>query len=399
MKKIVAWGSVLVLMLSCTYVFAQPRVRRVKIPQSLTRVKRIPKNALKGELRYVPRRTAQATSKATQAAAAQSGKTTGAVSKSTRVTKGAKSTLANQVERQVTQAEQTQAPRLTEIPTRVQIAEIYKQAKERSKQEGDPNILIGKESDISFMRYKRGQETERLRTQVEQLRAKDQSALSQEISKYYDDLIDGEMKRHSDAEKDILKRRLEQGNVNAQYEHEPEMNRHLDAMDRINEAEIAAREEVAKNPGLSSVSLKEREARIVKESQYLEDEKLELDWQKEMLEKKNAELIQRRKQFEEEEKGIVARINAARDLRVNDVFEQGRVQRDYELLREKQSQLAAEFEQYQNEVESFNQSVEQYNTAVEQLNADWENFSIDRKILLKNPSEKSVEVIQSKKPL
>ena len=118
-----------------------------------------------------------------------------------------------------------------------------------------------------------------------------------------------------------------------------------------------------------------------------------------MLDKTHEQLTQRQKQLAAQEEELVARMNTAKDSRVNDVFEQGRVQRDYELLREKQSQLAAEFEQYQNEVESFNQSVEQYNTAVEQLNADWEKFSIDRNTLLKNPSEKSVEVIQSKKPL
>lgn len=398
MKKLAALSIMILVSVSSANVFALPKLPK-KPMKKIAAVggKTVEQGAKRAS---VTKKTASSsTSKATQAAAAQSGKTTGAVSKSTRATKGAKSTLANQVERQVTQAEQTRAPRLAEIPTRTQIAKIYRDTKERSKQMGNPNILIGKESDISFMRYKRNQETQRLQAQVKQMRAENQSALSQEISKYYDELRAAEEQRHSDVQMGILKRRLEQENPNAQYEHEPEMNRHLDAMDRINEAEIAAREEVAKNPGLSSVSLKEREARIVKEGQYLEDEKLELDWQKEMLEKKNAELIQRRKQFEEEEKGIVARINTARDLRVNDVFEQGRVQRDYELLREKQSQLAAEFEQYQNEVESFNQSVEQYNTAVEQLNADWEKFSIDRNTLLKNPSEKSVEVIQSKKHL
>lgn len=111
MKKIVAWGSVLVLMLSCTYVFAQPRVRRVKIPQSLTRVKRIPKNALKGELRYVPRRTAQAASKAVQAAQqpVQHVKPASRVTHTVQTPQAASVGVKAGVERSVARAEQAQA--------------------------------------------------------------------------------------------------------------------------------------------------------------------------------------------------------------------------------------------------------------------------------------------------
>ena len=268
MKKLAALSIMILVSVSSANVFALPKLPK-KPMKKIAAVggKTVEQGAKRAS---VTKKTASSsTSKATQAAAAQSGKTTGAVSKSTRVTKGAKSTLANQVERQVTQAEQTRAPRLAEIPTRTQIAKIYRDTKERSKQMGNPNILIGKESDISFMRYKRNQETQRLQAQVKQMRAENQSALSQEISKYYDELRAAEEQRHSDVQMGILKRRLEQENPNAQYEHEPEMNRHLDAMDRINEAEIAAREEVAKNPGLSSVSLKEREARIKKRKSHM----------------------------------------------------------------------------------------------------------------------------------
>ena len=405
MKKLIVCSSVAVLMLSTLNVYAGPKFKKIKNPKLGARVSRVTAETLrKGELRYAPEHTPRLSERAEHTTTAPS------------------STVQRPNLRDVQDG--TISPRLpsggnvqgvhvgtfrstpelpyrnpADIPTRTQAAQAFEDAKARSKREQNPNILENAEVEFSFARHKRAQFSEQLSEQLEQLRAQDQSALSKEIRAYYVELREKELKRHSEARADIVKRQVEQEDPHAQYDYEPEMNRYLDELDRINEMEIAARETVSKNPDRFSTSFQQREAEIAKQRLYLADEKLELDWQKEMLEKKNAELIQRRKQFEEEEKGIVARMNTARDLRVNDVFEQGRVQRDYELLREKQSQLAAEFEQYQNEVESFNQSVEQYNTAVEQLNADWENFSIDRKILLKNPSEKSVEVIQSKKPL
>ena len=108
MKKIVAWGSVLVFMFSCTQVFAQPKVRRVKIPQSLLRIKRVPKEALKGKLRYVPPREAQATSKAVRATqSAQHVQPTSGMTQATH-TSAVSAGIRTGVERSVTRAEQGQ---------------------------------------------------------------------------------------------------------------------------------------------------------------------------------------------------------------------------------------------------------------------------------------------------
>ena len=74
-----------------------------------------------------------------------------------------------------------------------------------------------------------------------QLRAQHQDVdpALQDMMQYYDGLRKQEIEHHREIEMSILNRRIN-GDTHAQYEHEPELNRHLDELDKINESEIEA---------------------------------------------------------------------------------------------------------------------------------------------------------------
>lgn len=229
MKKIVVWSSVVVMLLTSANVFALPKLKRIKINGVNVRIKSVSKAGKR------PTRI----SKDVQQVLA-------ATRKAVRSTQGL--TLQQRVERAIWNAEfkrQDNGRILpashSEVPTRTQAAGVYEQAKVRSKKEGDPNILVRQEVEISFMRYKRDRLSKQLNEQVEQLRAQHQNLDPelQVITKYYDGLRKAEIEHHRAIETNILNRRIN-GDTHAQYEHEPELNRHLDELDKINEAEIEA---------------------------------------------------------------------------------------------------------------------------------------------------------------
>ena len=247
MKKLIVYSSVAVLMLSTLNVYAGPKFKKIKNPKLGARVSRVTAETLrKGGLRYAPEHTPRLSERAEHTTTAPS------------------STVQRPNLRDVQDG--TISPRLpsggnvqgvhvgtfrstpelpyrnpADIPTRVQAAKMLEDAKLRSEQKGDPNILVAQEVEVSFARYKREQLSEKLNSKVQELRSQDKSASSEEISKHYDELRAQEMKRYSDVKRDILERYIVKEEIKAYDELDRELNIHLDALDRINEEEIVQR--------------------------------------------------------------------------------------------------------------------------------------------------------------
>ena len=248
MKKLVVWSSVVVLLFSCVNSFAAApkKAKRIKMGKKSVWVKHVSKLRVLNKDQRISR--------------AEMGKPANtAVNYTLKENAGALKgidVLQRRVERAITLAEskrlaaaEKSTPRAekstarSEVATRTQAAERYERAKERSERENDPNILIREEVEVSFMRYKRDQFSEKLQAQVTKFRKQHTEPEFQAIVAHYDGLREAEIKHHRTIEMDILNRRI-QGDTYAQYEHQPEWNRHMDEMDRINEAEIEAWQQV-----------------------------------------------------------------------------------------------------------------------------------------------------------
>ena len=237
MKKIILGSSIAVLMVSALQAYAGPKIKVKRVPTTgvnLTRISRVSPAMLRQGVRYLPREIRTAAQHPPSQAAMH--------------THGLSATPFTQaVTRQVVQAEKQISTALppfrnrAEIPTRVQASETLEQARIRSKAEQNPNILVGAEVENSFARYKRNKLSKQLENEVKQLRAQDQSAASQELAGHYDGLREQEIKRYDETRRAIFERQIVQEDPQAQHELEPALNRHLDELDRINEAEIAER--------------------------------------------------------------------------------------------------------------------------------------------------------------
>lgn len=241
MKKIIVGSSIAVLMVSALQAYAGPKIKVKKVPTTgvnLTRISRVSPAMLRQGVRYLPREIRTAA----QHTPSQAAMHTHGLSTALPATP-----FTQAVTRQVVQAEKQISTALppfrnrAEIPTRVQASETLEQARIRSKAEQNPNILVGAEVENSFARYKRNKLSKQLENEVKQLRAQDQSAASQERAGHYDGLREQEIKRYDQTRRAILERQIVQEDPKAQHELEPALNRHLDELDRINEAEIAER--------------------------------------------------------------------------------------------------------------------------------------------------------------
>ena len=233
MKKIVAWSSVAVLLFASANVFAGlPKPRRMKIGGVNVRVKPISGVASRGVKPHYARPKASRTPSVT------------AVRGNLR---GVEQSVRQRAEHAVWLAEFSRRgsylhPRPhADVPTRMHAYRLHQWAKGYSKQERDPSILAREEPGIASMRQKREQLSKRMEAKVEELHAQYKNAgpVYRDIIRYYDNLRAAENKRHQDIEKNIIDRQM-QGDTQVQYQHEPEMNRHLDEIDAINASEIQA---------------------------------------------------------------------------------------------------------------------------------------------------------------
>lgn len=250
MKKLVVWSSAVVLLFSCVNSFAAApkKAKRIKTGKKSVWVKHVSKlRVLNKNQRGARLEMGQGTNAAvnyTFKGKGEAGALKGMEVLQRRVERAINSAERRRLatsEKSTTHSEQP-ATR-AEVPTRAQTAQRYELAKERSERENDPNILIREEVEVSFMRYKRDQFSEKLQAQVTQLRKQHTQPEFQTIVEYYDGLRKEEIQHHRTIETDILTRRIN-GDTHAQYEHQPEWNRHMDEMDRINEAEIEAWQQV-----------------------------------------------------------------------------------------------------------------------------------------------------------
>lgn len=153
--------------------------------------------------------------------------------------------LAPMLERVVLQRIAAESESLKNANSRDLLDRLYRQKAHQAIDKRNPNIESAARADLSLRRRQLDRESSRLETQVEQMRKEDITSMpeyiSQEITTYYDGLRNAEYKRHIETRQNIVEREASGTDPDASYQYQPELDRHQDALDDINRAEIEAR--------------------------------------------------------------------------------------------------------------------------------------------------------------